>query len=122
MTGRRFIYFLFLAQDANFRLSNRNVSSELADPVIGDGLGYFCPREGDNGYKAHIGKHVKEEEVSNCSGFQAMFMANTRRIKGLRSTGVVGVTCSRHNMWLPNGMGDLQVGERYVSNFCRKKE
>ncbi|KAJ7823362.1 hypothetical protein B0H13DRAFT_1919668 [Mycena leptocephala] len=28
----RFIYFLFLAQDANFRLSNRNVSSESADP------------------------------------------------------------------------------------------
>ncbi|KAJ7042741.1 hypothetical protein C8F04DRAFT_1207805 [Mycena alexandri] len=109
----RFLYCLFLAQDANFRLSNRNVSSEAADPIIGDGLGYFCKREGNDGYKAHIAQHVKEEEVSNCSGFQAMFMANTKRIKGLRSTGVGGVTCSRHNMWMPNGMGDLQVGERF---------
>ncbi|KAJ7033118.1 hypothetical protein C8F04DRAFT_957903 [Mycena alexandri] len=111
----RFIYFLFLAQDANFRLSNRNVSSEAADPVIGDGLGYFCKREGEDGYKAHIAKHVNEEEISNCSGFQAMFMANSKRTKGLRSTGVGGVTCSRHNMWLPNGMGDLQVGERFCN-------
>ncbi|KAJ7119391.1 hypothetical protein C8R46DRAFT_1169932 [Mycena filopes] len=111
----RFIYFLFLAQDANFRLSNRNVSSETADPVIGDGLGYFCKREGEDGYKAHIAKHVNEEEVSNCSGFQAMFLANSKRVKGLRTTGVAGVTCSRHNMWLPNGLGDLQVGERFCN-------
>jgi hypothetical protein len=41
-----------------------------------------------------------------------MFMANTRRVKGLRTTGIGGVTCSRHNMWQGNGIGDLQVGER----------
>ncbi|KAJ7773599.1 hypothetical protein DFH07DRAFT_952645 [Mycena maculata] len=111
----RYIYFLFLAQDANFRLSNRNVSSEAADPILGDGFGFFCKREGDDGYKAHIAKNVNEQEVSNCSGFQAMFMANSRRVKGLRTTGVGGVTCSRHNMWQPNGIGDLQVGERYCN-------
>ncbi|KAJ7021706.1 hypothetical protein C8F04DRAFT_972352, partial [Mycena alexandri] len=111
----RFFYFLFLAQDANFRLSNHSVFSEAVDPIIGDGLGYFCQREGDEGYKAHIAKHVNEQEISNCSGFQAMFMANSKRINGLRSTGVFGVTCSRHNMWLPNGLGDLQVGERFCN-------
>ncbi|KAJ7761160.1 hypothetical protein DFH07DRAFT_957235 [Mycena maculata] len=111
----RYIYFLLLAQDANFQLSNRNVSSEVADPILGDGFGYFCRREGEDGYKAHIAKHVNEQEVSNCSGFQAMFMANTRRVKGLRTTGIGGVTCSRHNMWRPNGIGDLQVGERYCN-------
>ncbi|KAJ7601623.1 hypothetical protein DFH06DRAFT_1153729 [Mycena polygramma] len=50
-----FIYFIFLAVDANFRLSNRAVSSEVADPILGDGFGYFCKREGEDGYKAHIG-------------------------------------------------------------------
>ncbi|KAJ7078756.1 hypothetical protein C8R43DRAFT_910284 [Mycena crocata] len=108
----QFIYFLFLAQDANFRLSKRSVSSEIADPIWGDGFGFFCRREGEEGYKAHIAKHVDEQEISNCSGFQAMFMANTRRVKGLRTTGIGGVTCSRHNMWCANGIGDLQVGER----------
>jgi hypothetical protein len=100
--------------DANFRLNNRNVSSEIADPILGDGWGFFCRREGADGYKSHIAKNANEQEISNCSGFQAMFMANTKRVKGLRTTGIGGVTCSRHNMWQPNGMGDLQVGERYV--------
>lgn len=103
--------------DANFRLSNRNVSSEAADPIIGDGMGYFCKREGPDGYKAHIEKNVNQQEISNCSGFQAMFLSNTKRVKGLRTTGIGGVTCSRHNMWLPNAIGDLQVGERYVVPF-----
>ncbi|KAF7335067.1 CxC2 domain-containing protein [Mycena venus] len=108
----RYIYFLFLAQDANFRLSNRTVSSEAADPIMGDGFGYFAKRHGEDGYNAHVVRHANEEELSNCSGFQAMFLANTKRVKGLRTTGIGGVTCSRHNMWRVNGIGDLQVGER----------
>ncbi|KAJ7711045.1 hypothetical protein B0H14DRAFT_2645959 [Mycena olivaceomarginata] len=89
----RFIYIVFLAADANFRLGNRCVSSEASDPILG-------------------GWHVDEEEISNCSGFRAMFLANSKRVRGLRTTGVGGVTCSRHNMWRANGIGDLQVGER----------
>ncbi|KAJ7918352.1 hypothetical protein B0H13DRAFT_2321526 [Mycena leptocephala] len=111
----RYIYFLFLAQDANFRLSNRNVSSEVADPILGDGFGYFCKREGEDGYKTHIAKHVNDKEILNCSGFQAMFLANTKRVKGLRTTGVGGVTCSWHNMWRANGIGDLQISERFCN-------
>jgi hypothetical protein len=103
---------LFIAQDANYRLANRNVSSEEADPIWGDGLGYFARREGEDGYKAHIAKHATEEEISSCSGFQAMFLANMKQVKGLRTTGGAGVTCARHNMWRLNGMGDLQMGER----------
>ncbi|KAJ7024853.1 hypothetical protein C8F04DRAFT_1269860 [Mycena alexandri] len=105
----RYKYFLFLAQDCNFRLINRNVSSEARDPIIDDGLGYFCNREE---YKKFLAKHVDEEEISTCSGFQAMFLANAKRVKGLRMTGVGGVCCARHNMWRPNGIGDLQRGER----------
>ncbi|KAK7050132.1 CxC2 domain-containing protein [Favolaschia claudopus] len=108
----KFLYFIFLAVDANFRLSNRQVSSEALDPVLGDGWGYFCQRYGSDGYNEHVAKHANEEELSNCSGFQAMFLANSKRTKGLRATGVVGVTCGRHNMWRANGIGDLQVGER----------
>ncbi|KAF8143612.1 hypothetical protein K438DRAFT_1993752 [Mycena galopus ATCC 62051] len=83
----QFIYWLFLAQDANFRLSNHNLSSEIADPILGDSLGFFCKQEGPEGYKPPIAKHVDEAEILNCSRFQAMFMANTKRTKGLRMTG-----------------------------------
>ncbi|KAK7008474.1 hypothetical protein R3P38DRAFT_2551217 [Favolaschia claudopus] len=108
----RFLYCVFLAVDANFRLSNRDVSSEAADPLMGDGWGYFCKRYGEDGYNAHVAKHANEEELSNCSGFQAISQANSRRTRGLRATGVVGVICGRHNMWRANGVGDLQIGER----------
>ncbi|KAJ7024617.1 hypothetical protein C8F04DRAFT_1270161 [Mycena alexandri] len=109
---QRYKYFLLLAADANFKMINRNVSSEERDPVVDDGTGYFCNRAD---YTAHIRKHVDEEEISSCSGFQAMFLANAKRVKGLRVTGIGGVTCARHNMWRPNGIGDLQVGERYCN-------
>ncbi|KAJ7473901.1 hypothetical protein B0H11DRAFT_1918709 [Mycena galericulata] len=109
---QRYKYFLMLSQDANFKLINRNVSTEEKDPVVDDGAGYFANR---TEYAEHIRKHVDEEEISSCSGFQAMFLANAKRVKGLRVTGVGGVTCARHNMWRPNGIGDLQVGERYCN-------
>ncbi|KAJ6471041.1 hypothetical protein C8R45DRAFT_1218230 [Mycena sanguinolenta] len=94
------------------------VSSEVLDPIMGDGVGYFCRRHGEDGYYVHVLKHADKMEVSNGSGFQAMSLANTKRTKGLRSTGVAGVTCSRPNMWRANGVGDLQVGEHQCNvNF-----
>ncbi|KAJ7075035.1 hypothetical protein B0H15DRAFT_792355 [Mycena belliarum] len=109
---QRYKHFLWLSQDANFKLINRNVSTEARDPIVDDGSGYFCHR---GEYSEHIRKHIDEDEISSCSGFQAMFLANTRRVKGLRVTGVGGVTCARHNMWRPNGLGDLQAGERHCN-------
>ncbi|KAJ7164587.1 hypothetical protein C8R43DRAFT_1122464 [Mycena crocata] len=106
---QRYKYFLELAQDANFKLINRNVSTEERDPVVDDGLGFFSNRKE---YSEYIRQHVDDEEISSCSGFQAMFLANAKRVKGLRVTGVGGVTCARHNMWRRNGIGDLQLGER----------
>ncbi|KAJ7771188.1 hypothetical protein B0H14DRAFT_2294123, partial [Mycena olivaceomarginata] len=107
-----FKHFLYLATDCNFRLINRDMSSEARDPIIDDGLGYFANREM---YKTYLRKHVDEEEISTCSGFQAMFLANAKRVKGLRTTGVGGVMCARRNMWCLNGIGDLQRGERYAN-------
>ncbi|KAJ7289881.1 hypothetical protein C8J57DRAFT_1629130 [Mycena rebaudengoi] len=105
-------YTLFLATDCNFRLVNRNVSTEAKDPIVDDGLGFFV-NHGD--YREFLRDYVSEEEISSCSGFQAMFLANMKRVKGLRTTGVGGVTCARHNMWRPNGLGDLQLGERFCN-------
>ncbi|KAJ7437712.1 hypothetical protein FB451DRAFT_1193107 [Mycena latifolia] len=108
----RYKYFLFLAQDCNFRLINCNISSEAKDPILNDGMGYFVNY---SKYLAWLREHVSEEEISSCSGFQAMFLANHKRVKGLRTSGVGGVTCARHNMWRPNGIRDLQVGEQYCN-------
>jgi len=38
---RRFLYTLFIALDANFRLKRRKISSEIADPGLSKGWAYF---------------------------------------------------------------------------------
>ncbi|KAJ7754658.1 hypothetical protein DFH07DRAFT_868558 [Mycena maculata] len=108
----RYKYFTFLAQDCNFRLINRDISTEAKDPIVDDGLGHFV---NNSLYTTYLRDHVSDEEISSCSGFQAMFLANTKWVKGLRATGVGGVTCARHNIWRPNGIGDLQLGERFCN-------
>jgi hypothetical protein len=37
---RRFLYALFLALDANFRMKRKDVSSEADDPSLGDGVAF----------------------------------------------------------------------------------
>ncbi|KAJ6482358.1 hypothetical protein DFH09DRAFT_1253104 [Mycena vulgaris] len=109
---QRYKYFERLSEDANFKLINRNVSSEAHNPIIGNGTGYFCNRAD---YSGHVHQHVGKEEISSCSGFQAMFLPNAKRVKDLCVMGVGGVTCAHHNMWRPNSLGDLQVGERHCN-------
>lgn len=52
-------------------------------------------------------------QISTCVGFQALAKATTRDTRGLRYTGVGGTMCGRSEMVLPNGIGNLQKGERY---------
>ncbi|KAG1864355.1 hypothetical protein F4604DRAFT_1882078 [Suillus subluteus] len=92
--GNRWIYSLFLAIDANFRLKHHLVSSDNRDPGLSQGWGYF---------------------KSTCVSHNAVNMADTKVSKGLAATGVGTVVCARHDMRLVNGVGDLQKGERYLN-------
>ena len=51
-------------------------------------------------------------QISHCVGFAAIWNANSKKSKGLRATGIGAVICARHALYRPNGMGDLQKGER----------
>ena len=44
-------------------------------------------------------------------------MADVKSKKGCDATGVGMVICARHGMRLPNGIADLQYGERYIFLF-----
>lgn len=44
------IYTLFLAIDANFRLQRKTVSSWTRDPALSDGLAYLVERDEMNSY------------------------------------------------------------------------
>lgn len=55
----RFLYALFLALDANFRMQQKDVSSEASDPYLGNGLAFFGEV---NSYMAHLEKHWDQSQ------------------------------------------------------------
>lgn len=57
--NNRYLYALFLALDANFRLKRKNVSSNEADPGLSKGWAYIVE---ETKYKAHLELHKAEVE------------------------------------------------------------
>ncbi|KAJ7301593.1 hypothetical protein DFH08DRAFT_978614 [Mycena albidolilacea] len=108
----RFLYALFLAIDTNFCLMRKDVSSEEKDPGLVWGWGFF----GDvTKYMAHLEKHWdQKEERSTCVSHDAVDKP-LQEFLGTASSEIGTVDCACHNMKHPNGVGNLQMGERYLN-------
>ncbi|KAJ7780820.1 hypothetical protein DFH07DRAFT_950044 [Mycena maculata] len=109
---QKFLYALFVAIDANFRLKRKDVSSEEKDPGLARGWAFY----GDvQMYMAHLAKHRKmPQERSHCVSHDAVDKPD-REARGTASSGIGAVDCARHNMKRPQAVGDLQLGERYIN-------
>ncbi|KAK7025333.1 hypothetical protein VNI00_016115 [Paramarasmius palmivorus] len=119
---KSFIYTLFLAVDACFRLKRKMVSSEAADPGLGTGWSYMVP---DEPYRRYLLSTTNESEMSTCSGLAALDHANSRNSRGTYATSGVGLgCCARHEFIQPTGVGDLQKGEcrRFVERLSNIPE
>jgi hypothetical protein len=107
----RWLYALFIAMDANFRLRRKDISSDTRDPGLNQGYAYIiCEAE----FKAYLERFTKKisPEKSDCSNHDAIKSANIRGGRGVAASGLGAVTCSRHDMRRPVSAGDLQKGER----------
>ncbi|CAK5270584.1 unnamed protein product [Mycena citricolor] len=108
----RFLYALFVAIDANFRMKRKTVSSEHADPDLNRGCAFYSEV---GAYMQHVRGHWDmEQEKSRCVSHDAVNEPN-RESRGTASSGIGTVDCARHNMKRPNGVVDLQKGERYIN-------
>ncbi|KAG2046734.1 hypothetical protein BDR06DRAFT_985459 [Suillus hirtellus] len=99
-----FLYAIFLAIDANFRLVWHNVSSDAIDPGLNHGYAFFVE---ETTYKDSPASHYRvgnPQEKSTCSSHSAVNPADTRALCGLAATGAGTVD-----------FGDLQKGERYIN-------
>ncbi|KIK47784.1 hypothetical protein CY34DRAFT_73368, partial [Suillus luteus UH-Slu-Lm8-n1] len=109
----QWLYSLFLAIDANFQLKRCLVSSDAKDPGLSRGWGYFVE---ERNYKEYLQENgTLTQDKSTCISHNAVNMADTKASNGLAATGVGTVVCVRHDMWLANGVGDLQKGEKYLN-------
>ncbi|KAJ6473046.1 hypothetical protein C8R45DRAFT_1103639 [Mycena sanguinolenta] len=106
----QFLYTLFIALDACFRLKRRLVSSELKDPDLGSGWAYMVDTDP---YREYLRGVTTQKEMNTCSGLAALDHANTKFSRGYSTTGVAMGVCGRHEFVQPNGVGDLQRGERF---------
>ncbi|KAJ7052468.1 hypothetical protein C8F01DRAFT_1332164 [Mycena amicta] len=105
-------YVMFLALDACFRLKRRMISNEFKDPGLGTGWSYMVEWAP---YREHLLKVVDQKEMSTCSGLAALDHANNKFSRGYSVTGVAMGVCARHEFVQPNGVADLQAGERYAN-------
>ncbi|KAG2139540.1 hypothetical protein BD769DRAFT_1350679 [Suillus cothurnatus] len=111
--AKSWIYALFLAIDANFRLKRKIVSSNTTDPSLSCGWAYFVE---EGAYKELLAEKVDVlQEKSTCSSHNAVNMADMKTSRGLAATGLGTIDCARHNLKRPNAVGDLQKGEKYVN-------
>ncbi|KAJ7754872.1 hypothetical protein B0H16DRAFT_1458904 [Mycena metata] len=113
MSSTSWIYRLLVSEDANFKMKGRDRSSRDKDPTLGPGWAYMVANDD---YLKHLVQYVDQDEISHCVSFAALWSANNKRAKGLRASGVSSVSCSRHELFRPRGMGDLQKGENNVHN------
>ncbi|KAF8143039.1 hypothetical protein K438DRAFT_1520754, partial [Mycena galopus ATCC 62051] len=108
--AKRYLYTIFLAINACFRLKRKKISSWAVDLSLQDGWAYFVT---SGPYMKFVEKLGEQKEMSTCTGLAALDHANTKYSQGYAVTGCGMVTCGRHEIVSKNGVGDLQNGEKY---------
>ncbi|KAJ7862019.1 hypothetical protein B0H14DRAFT_3444990 [Mycena olivaceomarginata] len=108
----KFLYIIFFALDACFRLKCLMVSSELKDPGLGTGWAYMLE---NTPFREYLLTVTDQKEMTTCSGLAALDYANTKFSRGYSTTGVGMGVCARHEFVQPNRVGDLQKGERFAN-------
>ncbi|KAE9384818.1 hypothetical protein BT96DRAFT_841681, partial [Gymnopus androsaceus JB14] len=110
--SKRYLYWIYFAIDACFRLKRRLVSSEARDPDLDSGMSYFTE---DAPFRNFLLTVTDQREMSTCTGLAALDHANTKYSRGYATTGVGLGVCARHEFVQKNGVVDLQKGERYAN-------
>ncbi|KAL4261314.1 CxC2-like cysteine cluster KDZ transposase-associated domain-containing protein [Pleurotus pulmonarius] len=112
--SQAWIYSLFLAIDANFRLKRLSASNDIRDPGLNQGFAYFVE---EKKYKEFLAATTDliATEASTCSNYDAVKLANIRGGHGVSASGVGAIECARHDMKRPVSVGDLQLGEKYAN-------
>ncbi|TFK58945.1 hypothetical protein BDN72DRAFT_781409 [Pluteus cervinus] len=111
--SKTWIYSLFIAIDANFRLKRLDVSSDISDPDLNGGTAFVVNEKNFKAFLKEFGEKIPDD-TSTCNNHDAIKSASVRGGKGIAASGVGTVDC-RHDMKRPTSIGDLQKGERYVN-------
>ncbi|KAM6497206.1 hypothetical protein JOM56_007679 [Amanita muscaria] len=106
-----YLYTLYLAVDANFKLKGKDRG--ITDAELAPGWASFVE---ELSYQEHLKNYVDQPEINTCqSEHDAIVRAAVRCTPGYRVTGTGLCLCPRHGLVRKNGVGDLQKGEKYCN-------
>ncbi|KAF7965909.1 hypothetical protein HWV62_40974 [Athelia sp. TMB] len=105
----RWIYALILTIDANFKLSLKEKGIQ-DDPALGDGWAHWVPREE---FLDYLREHGGAVEPNYCDSDLKAINTAVRSTKNYRASGAGACLCGRHGLVRKNGLGSMQIGERY---------
>ncbi|KAF8991711.1 hypothetical protein BDQ17DRAFT_1392943 [Cyathus striatus] len=106
-----FLYILYIAVDANFKLKMKNCG--INDVELSPGWGTYV---NEKDYQSHLSNYIDEPEINSCeSQHDAIVWAGIRSTPGYAISGAGLTLCARHSLVRPNGVGDLQKGEKYCN-------
>ncbi|KZV60704.1 hypothetical protein PENSPDRAFT_694042 [Peniophora sp. CONT] len=106
----RFLYALYIAIDANFKLK---LKDRIAKSVpLADGWSFLVASAP---YATHLRENTDLEEMKQCtSEYNALRSANITSSKRWAVNGVGAAICARHLLYRAQGVVDLPRGERYA--------
>ncbi|KAG8925857.1 hypothetical protein FRC03_006839 [Tulasnella sp. 419] len=103
------IHALHISVDATFRLDRRRKAGDPHDFALSNGRSYFVDR---GKFEDYLRRTNNDIEPSTCSGFRAGDAIRQGRYQYTDVSGLAASACTRHGCFTPNGMVDLQKGER----------
>ncbi|KAL0571336.1 hypothetical protein V5O48_010634 [Marasmius crinis-equi] len=112
---KQFLFYKFISVDACFRLKRRTISNEAKDPGQITGKAYYV-KQADYQEQMALMKNAPKEKIDpHCTGhgLAAIEQAYTKFQKGYSTTGCMLCLCARHEIVEPNGIADLDVGEKF---------
>ncbi|KAJ3555595.1 hypothetical protein NP233_g12170 [Leucocoprinus birnbaumii] len=105
------IYTLFVSADGNFRLQRKRKNDNPNDKALNKGNAYFVDEAKFLEYLTGSGG---KDVTSLCSKLKAVRQQERSKFKDAVISGVIGVQCARHGLYLPQVMVDLTKGELFI--------
>ncbi|KZV71595.1 hypothetical protein PENSPDRAFT_605738 [Peniophora sp. CONT] len=106
------LHSLFFGKDGNFQQRHHNKKMDKLDRPYTQGGAYYADEDDYQAYLEVVGKRPDAvKETHTCNRFKAI----TSKYDRLLMSGIVSLSCIRHEHVLPNGTVDLTHGENYAS-------
>ncbi|KAK7016791.1 hypothetical protein VNI00_018800 [Paramarasmius palmivorus] len=107
---KKHVYTIFVAVDGCHSAQQLKKREDPDDVALNEGSAYFGSR---HNFRQYIKENTGDKDPLTCSRLKAARMQNILKFKNTVITGIVSAICTRHGLFLPNGIVDMPKGEMF---------